>query len=90
MTLSVLRSEADKQVKAFIHNIASRIRDGLPSTIYTTLIAGDVLNITNKKCTQLELGMILNRFMDTHDSFVDANPNTCIHWTWTPKFTTIY
>ena len=42
MPLSVSRSEADKQVKAFVHNTNYRIHDGLPSTIYTTLIAGDI------------------------------------------------
>ena len=64
------------------------IRNELPLTIYTTLIAGDVFNITHKQCPQLELGMIFNRCMDTHNSFVNVNPNTCIHWTWKPKFTT--
>ena len=89
MPLYVLRSEADKQFKAFVNNMASRIRDELPSTIYTVLIAGDVFNITHKQFPQLELGMIFNICMDTHNSFVNVNPNTCIHWTWTPKFTTI-
>ena len=42
MPLSVSRSEAYKQVKAFVHNTNYRIHDGLPSTIYTTLIAGDI------------------------------------------------
>ena len=32
--------------------------------------------------------MILKRCMDTHNSFLNVNPNTFIHWTWTPKFTT--
>ena len=49
MFLSVSRSEVDKQVKAFVHNMAYRIRDELPSTIYTTLIAGDVFNSTHKQ-----------------------------------------
>ena len=48
MPLSISRSEADKQVKAFVCNMASRIRDELPSAIYTTLIAGDVFNSTHK------------------------------------------
>ena len=48
MPLSVSRSEADKQVKAFVHNMAYHIRDEIPSTIYTTLIAGDVFNSTHK------------------------------------------
>ena len=34
--------------------------------------------------------MLFNICMDTHNSFVNVNPNTCIHWTWTPKFTNIY
>ena len=88
MPLSVSRSESDKQVKAFVHNMDSRIRDELPSPIYTTLIAGDVFNSTPKQFPQLEIGMIFNRRMDTHNSFVNVNPNTCIHSTWTPKFTT--
>ena len=88
MPLYVSRSEADKKVKAFVHNMASRICDELPSTIYTTLIAGDVFNVTHKQCTQLELGVIFNRCMNTPNSFVNVNPNTCIHWTWTSKFTT--
>ena len=88
MPLSFLRSEADKQVKAFVHNMDSRICDELPSTVYTTLVAGYFFNITHKQCNQLELDVIFNRCMDTHDSFVNVNPNTCIHWTWTPKFTT--
>ena len=79
MPLSVSISEVDKQVKAFVHNMASRIHDKIPSTIYTTLIAGDVLNITHKKCPQLELGVVFNRCMDSHNSFVNVNPNTCIH-----------
>ena len=67
----------------------SRICDELPYTIYTTLISGDVFNITHKQLTQLELGMIFNRCMDTYNSFVKVNPSTCIHWTCTPKFTLI-
>ena len=90
MPLSVSRSEAYKQIKVFVHNMDSRIHDELPYTIYTTLIAGDVSNSTHKQFPQLELGMIFNRFMDKHNSFVNVNPNTCIHWTWTPKFTTAY
>ena len=88
MPLSVSRSEADNKVKAFIHNMVSRIRDGLTSTIYTTLIAGYVFNITHKQCPQLEPGVIFNRCMNTHDRCVNVNPNSYIHWTWTPKFTT--
>ena len=48
MPLSVSRSEADKKVKDFFHNMVSHICDELPSTIYTTLIAGDVFNVTHK------------------------------------------
>ena len=88
MPLSVSRSESDKQVKAFVHNMDSCIRDELPFNIYITLIARDVFNSTHKQFPQLELGMIFNRCMDTNNSFVNVNPNTCIHLTWTPKFTT--
>ena len=88
MPLSVSRSKIDNQVKAFVHNMASCIRDELPSTIYITLISGDVFNITHKQCPQLELGVIFNRCMDINNIFLNVNPNTCIHWTWTPKFTT--
>ena len=49
MPLSVSRSEADKQVKAFFHNMDSRIFDEFPSNIYTTLIAGDVFKSTYMK-----------------------------------------
>ena len=49
MPLSVSRSESYKQVKSFVHNMDSHIRDELPSTIYTTLIAGDVFNSTDKQ-----------------------------------------
>ena len=41
MPLSVSRSEADKQIEAFVHNMDSCICDELPSTIYATLIAED-------------------------------------------------
>ena len=88
MPLSVLRSEADKQVKALVHNMDSRIYDELLSAIYTTLIAGNFSNSTRKQFPQLELGMIFNRYMETRNSFLNVNPNTYIHWTWTPKFTT--
>ena len=69
MPISVSRSEADKLVKAFVRKMYSRICDELPSTIYTTLIARDVFNSTHKQFPQLELGMVFNRCMDTHNIF---------------------
>ena len=56
MPLYISISEADKQVKDLVHNMAYCISDERTSTIYTALVVGDVFNITHKLCPQLELG----------------------------------